>query len=129
MVKVKWNFPELPKQKAVYTWHCDHAVFVHQGYQRQDGTEAPARRWTDYALSQADLANIFHTELVRANGNMLRAWIATAERFDGELRAAIEAEVYGWDRETVRSSGETVSSPRDIIDTGELRESQELSFE
>ncbi len=129
MAKAKWNLPELPRQKAVYRWKAEHAVFVHQGYQRQDGTEAPARPWTEYALSQTDIADIFHTEYVRANGNMLRAWIATAERLDGEFRAAIEAEVYGWDRETVRSGGETVGSPRDIVDTGELRESQELSFE
>jgi hypothetical protein len=129
MVKAKWNLPELPKQKAVYKWKCDHAVFVQQGYQRQDGTEAPARDWIAYALSQADIADIFHTEYVRANGNMLRAWIATAERLDGEFRAAIEAEVYQWDRETVRGDGSVASSPRDSVDTGELRESQELSFE
>lgn len=129
MVKVKWNFPELPRQKAVYRWTAEHASLVHEGYQRQDGTQAPARPWTQIALQNADIAAIFEVEFVRASGNMLRAWIATAERLDGEFRAAIEVEVYEWDRETVRSDGSVVSSPRDIVDTSELRDSQELTFE
>lgn len=129
MVSAKWNLPELPRQRAVYRWTAEYSAAVHEGYQRQDGTEAPARPWTDYALQQADVAEIFHTEYVRANGNMLRAWIATAERLDGEFRAAIETEVYQWDRETVRSDGSVAGLVRDIVDTSELRESQELTFE
>lgn len=129
MVDAKWNLPDLSLQTALYQWKCDHAALTLMGYQRKDGTTAPARDWISYALSQADLAEIFRTEFVRADGNLQRAWLATAQRFDGELRAGIEAEVYQWDRETVRSDGSRVSSPRDAVDTGELRESQELSFE
>ena len=49
-----------------------------------------------------------------------------AGQFDDQFRGAIEADVYAWPRETVRSNGRTVGSPRDIVDTGKLRDSQQF---
>jgi hypothetical protein len=41
-------------------------------------------------------------------------------------RDAIKSERYGWKGKTERSTGEIASSPRNIVDTGYLRDSQDL---
>ena len=48
----------------------------------------------------------------------------TIAEFETVLRQAIEDAVYFWDRPTTRATGQTVSSPRDIVDTGAFRDSQ-----
>ena len=49
--------------------------------------------------------------------------------FDSALTQAISARAYPWPNRTRRRNGRTVSSPRDIIDTGELDSSQRLTRE
>jgi hypothetical protein len=49
--------------------------------------------------------------------------------FDSALTQALSARVYQWPNRTVRRNGRTVSSPRDIIDTGDLDSSQQLTRE
>jgi len=56
-----------------------------------------------------------------------RAFDKTAQDFAIAQQEQMDAEVYDWPRTTERSSGEVVSSPRDIVDTGELKESLEVS--
>lgn len=48
----------------------------------------------------------------------------TADRFGKALNDAMEAKVYEWDTITFRKSGEIAGSPRDIVDTGYLRDSR-----
>ena len=43
---------------------------------------------------------------------------------EDDFRREIEAEKWGWPKETKRRSGPTVGSPRDIVDLGGLRNSQ-----
>jgi hypothetical protein len=59
----------------------------------------------------------------------LRAMEGVVPAFDSALTQALSAKAYQWPRKTVRSNGRTVSSPRDIIDTGELDSSQRLTRE
>lgn len=42
---------------------------------------------------------------------------------NGRFQAAIGAKVWQWPRQTVRSNGRSVGSPRTIVDTGLLRQS------
>lgn len=49
----------------------------------------------------------------------------TAEVANTAFKDAIEQPLYEWPRTTVRKSGEVVSTPRNIVDTGDLRDSQE----
>lgn len=44
--------------------------------------------------------------------------------FAQEINFQIEDTKWNWPRETVRKNGTVVSSPRDIVDTGELKNSQ-----
>lgn len=57
-----------------------------------------------------------------------RAFVQVADQFQAEQLAQLEAEKWAWPRETKRKSGQTVGSPRDIIDTGELKNSLSLYY-
>jgi hypothetical protein len=52
------------------------------------------------------------------------ALTATVAEFEGALRDAIEAAVYFWPNQTIRSTGEVANSPRSIVDSGTFRDSQ-----
>lgn len=39
---------------ALYQWPVDYALYVHEGYTRQNGTIVPARRWTQVGLARFD---------------------------------------------------------------------------
>lgn len=48
------------------------------------------------------------------------ALLETADELSPLFNEAIEANIYSWPRTTERQSGEVVSSPRDIVDLGNL---------
>lgn len=55
---------------------------------------------------------------------MERAWAETNEGFlPAAFRAETEDAKWQWPGETIRSDGTTVGSPRDVVDTGALRDS------
>lgn len=60
----------------------------------------------------------------KLNRRLSTALENAAQKYDEQFRGAIEANVYAWPRRTIRSSGQEVGSPRDIVDTGQLRDSQ-----
>jgi hypothetical protein len=55
-----------------------------------------------------------------------RAWGVVIDKVDPAMTNAIQRRIYIWDRPTRRRNGETVTSPRDIVDTEELLNSQGL---
>jgi hypothetical protein len=64
----------------------------------------------------------------KLNGAIDKAFKATVEAYGDECKAAIESPIWEWDGITHRRNGSIASSPRDIVDLGELRDSQEISF-
>lgn len=52
----------------------------------------------------------------------------SAEDFDAAFSATIESSVFPWPNETVRRSGESVRSPRNIVDLGDFANSQSYSM-
>jgi hypothetical protein len=62
------------------------------------------------------------------NGLISAAWKDTAQELDGAFRQAITSPLYEWPRPTPRSNGQIAGSPRDIVDRGELRDSQKNSI-
>ena len=52
------------------------------------------------------------------------AFHKTADRFSDSLDESIEADVYEWDRITHRKSGEIVGTPRNVVDTGYLKDTR-----
>jgi hypothetical protein len=63
----------------------------------------------------------FRLRFDKAVGDALAATVA---EFEQALISAISEAVYFWPGETLRQNGQTVSSPRDIIDSGRFRDSQ-----
>lgn len=55
-----------------------------------------------------------------------RVLAAYGRELGPQLRTEIETEQFAWPRQTKRRSGRTVSSPRDIVDLGTFRDSQQL---
>jgi hypothetical protein len=67
------------------------------------------------------------TATVRAlESIMLDAGEQVALGLDTAFAEAIASKEYEWPGDTRRANGQTVGSPRDIIDTGELDSSQQL---
>lgn len=63
-------------------------------------------------------------DLTAVNKAIAQSFEQTADDFAKAQVKALEAEIYDWDGTvTYRKSGQIVSSPRDIVDTGELRSS------
>lgn len=67
------------------------------------------------------------------NRNQIRA--ATQKIFehkmkslDLEFKATFNSEIFYWPRITARRNGQVVGSPRDIVDTGKLRDSQRVTI-
>jgi hypothetical protein len=54
------------------------------------------------------------------------AWADTCDAIDDANRDAIQSPRYEWPRQTIRSDGSVVGSPRDIVDTAHLLESQSV---
>lgn len=123
MSKLIWNDCTVEPQSALFGWGDPKALEVHEGTLRGDGTMTPARRWTDVGLADCDPMKEFVNHF---NGSPEKAFQAMAEELSNSFQEAITAPIYDWDRITLRSTGELVGSPRDIVDTGELRDSQYL---
>ena len=63
-------------------------------------------------------------KLIHLEGALGGIFTKAMDWAEDDFRQEIEAEKWGWPRETKRRSGPTVGSPRDIVDLGGLRNSQ-----
>lgn len=54
-----------------------------------------------------------------------RAFRQTVQALEADLPAAHGAVVWGWQGRTQRQNGQVAGSPRNVVDTGELRDSQQ----
>lgn len=57
----------------------------------------------------------------KLNSRLQQAFHNTATHFGDALNDAIEADIYEWDNITHRKSGEIVGTPRNVVDTGYLK--------
>lgn len=123
MSKLIWNDCTVEPQSALFGWADEKALEVHEGGFRGDESMTPARRWTDEGLANCDPMEEFVNYF---DGSFEQAFQAMAGELADAFQEAFDAPIYDWDRITLRSTGELVGTPRDIVDTGELRNSQYL---
>jgi hypothetical protein len=57
-------------------------------------------------------------------GAVDRAWSEELDEIEVAMVEAISSDRYVWPNATIRQNGQIVTSPRDIVDTGGLRDSQ-----
>ena len=65
----------------------------------------------------------------KLNRAIKKGFEQTVKNFANQCTEEIESEKWQWDGITHRSNGQVVGSPRDIVDTGELRDSQAILIE
>lgn len=134
MATLKWNPPKLPSKKtAEYTWSpvsesgFHYAAVVHNGAKLRNGGDFPPRPWTQRALSEVNLADAFADSFKRTD-SLSRAFEDTAQIYNRENQRAIASRVWSWPNKTRRASGELAGRRRDIVDLGNLLDSQRLEF-
>jgi hypothetical protein len=126
--------------KAEYTWHSEYATVVHEGATfRRDvrfksrrgvwvtikaGTVYPPRRWVQHALAQFNFVDKFATlcsEYIPTMGveaASAKAFRDCAMMLSVEFVKSMSSTHWTW------TGGES----RDIVDTGQLRASQQLNI-
>lgn len=127
-MEIKWNNINIPrKQTATLRWSAEHAAIAHEGATLRNGTELPARPWVDHTRREFDAVGTY-ADAYQKSENFGEAFEEMATQFGEEAQKAVEAEIWQWPRETVRQNGSVVGSPRNIIDTGELRDSYSIEI-
>jgi hypothetical protein len=127
MVKANWKSVSIPrKMTATYKWSTPYVVFVHEGVTLRNGTQLPARPWTDVARNEFDFKNQFCYHFGQSQYNFRQAFINTAVEFGGVCQDAVRSPIWDWPRTTVRQSGAVVSSPRDAVDMGGIVNSYQM---
>lgn len=127
MAKLKWNPPDLSNMAiARHAYTKDYAAEVHDGLTRDT-----ARPWVETTVLEFDFAQAIADELVNApitRATFVQAWQAANEELGNAFDDAMNDQRWAWPRTTVRSTGEVAGTVRNIVDTGELRDSRELDF-
>jgi hypothetical protein len=124
-MELHWNPPnisELPLKAFYYS--ADYAAEVHDG-----DFEKPARPWLMTAAFETEFEKLFDEAIAGkplTDTNLIAAWNEVAEKFEQILDESMSDERWYWPHRTLRQSGEIAGSPRDIVDTGELRDSLEV---
>jgi hypothetical protein len=134
-MKAIWNKNiNISPKTATYTWSANYAPIVHEGGTRKDGSDLPARPWVWRTVGlngqerRYDIVQDFNDKIRTANSfDELFEDIAT--ELNSEFRKTIEAEIFAWDATTKRKNSSTVTSPRNIVDLGNLRNSQSMSIQ
>ena len=70
------------------------------------------------------IADGISNRLVNLEGAFGRVFERAMDWADEDFRREIESVRWNWPNETIRSNGQPVGSPRDIVDIGGLRDSQ-----
>ena len=134
-MKAIWNKNiNISPKTATYTWSANYAPIVHEGGTRKDGSDLPARPWVWRTVGlngqerRYDIVQDFNDKIRTANSfDELFEDIAT--ELNSEFRKTIEAEIFAWDATTKRKNSFTVTTPRNIVDLANLRDSQSKSIQ
>ena len=126
LMPIDYSKIEISVSGATYEWSAEHAAIAHEGAVTTNGTVIPPRRWTELALQRFQFDERLATEYQANGGDLSKAFIKVSREFNDELRKAIADPSYQWPRSTQRSNGQTVGSPRNIVDEGTLIRSQSM---
>lgn len=129
MVSANWKNIKVPKKlTAIHSWNAPYAAIVHEGATFSDGTENPARPWAGAAINEYDFLGEY-TDNFSKSQDFKEAFIAMSEGYGAACQANIEDTRWAWPRTTIRRNGDVVTSPRDIVDTEELKNSYQVRYE
>lgn len=122
-MRINWTPPKIESAIATYHSSADYSIEVHEG-DRSRGR--PPRRWVDAVLTEQPPVKQV-VEHFQVSGDINLAFEQMADDFLESCRSMIQSVVWYWPRMTRRSDGSIVQSPRDIVDTGHLLETQSIT--
>jgi hypothetical protein len=124
-----WNPPQLSIHTARYEWDVEYAALVHEGGITEKGFIYPARPWTDEAVGNLDFEDEFGSSWAKT-GSLDDAFREVADELFYQMHVAMEDWIWDWPTTTRRRNGSVIpEGDRDIIDIGNLYNSQSLEFE
>lgn len=128
--RLVWNPPTFRSREARYEWGgggAEYAPVVYFGAQLRSGGRIPGRPWitdpTNGALSRVSLVDVF-ADSYQTREDTDQAFRVTANALADASKDALKTARWSWPGSTVRTNGQTVGSPRNIVDTGRLLGSQ-----
>ena len=129
MVQANWHNLNIPKKlKSIHSWNTPYAAMVHEGTTSLNGNEKPARPWVDVTIEEFDFLKVYADGFSQSE-NFSQAFKQMSDGFGETCQLNIDDSRWQWPRTTVRKSGEVVDSPRNIVDTGELKHSYQVTYE
>jgi hypothetical protein len=127
-MQLDWDPPRPTLSKGQFEWAVDYAADVHEGRERRDGSDMPARPFAMAAVDESDPEELFRHLFIENNLDFDAAFIAFLDWYNEAFEFYIEDDRWEWDRTTLRRNGQVVTSPRDAVDTGNLLRSQSLTI-
>lgn len=128
-MRLDWNPPRIEIKKARYKWNKNYAAINHEGGISKDGTKFYPRRWTQVAIQRFVNVPLTFQQQYYSTQDIEAAFFNTVEALSQGFNDAMDWEGYDWQGATLRSDGELVTTPRNIVDTGALKHSQTIDFE
>ena len=127
-MEVNWQKLNIPnKQVSVHTWDTPYAAGVHEGMTSKSGNDLPPRPWVNHTIDNHDLLAIY-AESFQQSEDFETAFEEMSQEFGDKCQEAIEDEIWDWPRDTKRKNGDVVGSPRNIVDTGKLKDSYSMEI-
>ena len=127
-MEINWNKIDIPnKQVSVHKWSANYAAGVHEGMSSRSGEDLPARPWVNHAIDNTDFISKY-TESFQESEDFVSAFNEMSQEFGDKCQEAIDDEIWDWPRDTKRKNGDVVGSPRDIVDTGKLKDSYSMEI-
>lgn len=132
-----WNNINIPRSRAaILSWHknypqkSSYAAIVHEGGTTAKGVGVPSRPWVSDTINSftGNKFNQSRDYYIMISQDIEDWFDAIAEDFGQACQTQMEQVVYDWGTTTLRENGELVSSPRNIIDMGHLRDSYQIEF-
>lgn len=120
---IKFNPPKIPIKKATYVWNSEYAAINHNGSFSEEIRRQP-RPWVYKTISDFSVESELQKEFDRTQ-NITTAFKNTAIKLGEEFTNTIESPVFFYPTTTYRKNGEVVTSPRNVVDMGDLRDSLE----
>lgn len=120
-MRITFNAPKIPAYKARHNSDANYSTIVVNGAYRDDGSIMPARDFISDAVAMTDFS-------ICNGADIKQEFIDINNRLHTNIKSSIQSDKWEWDRETCRKSGQVVDSPRNIVDTGELLNSQSWSL-
>ena len=128
MVKVNWDIPDIKYQRSEVAYTADHAAIVHEGFTNDSG-DYPARPWIfTYVEEHGDDAPTVFLKNLK-NGDIAKAFRGYSYDIADEVNATLEDVRWSWPRNTQTQARGVKGTTREISDTEELADSQEVRFE